>query len=173
MDPLLLYEYLEKARERLFGWVLPLSLEQYTQGFPFGLGNIRATLLHMASAEFAYAHRIAGEPVPPPHERPFTEDRLPDPASLKEAWRAQAEHTKRVLSGVQDWSKPIEYKGRTGEGKVVTVRTTAGGIASQLICHEVHHRAQVMAMLRQLGIDAKNLDYSFLMFEFEEEVGVG
>ena len=47
MDPLLLYEYLEKARERLLGWVLPLSLEQYTQGFPFGLGSIRATLLHI------------------------------------------------------------------------------------------------------------------------------
>jgi len=169
MDPLLLYEYLEKARERLFGWVLPLSLEQYTQGFPFGLGSIRATLLHMASAEFAYAHRIAGEPVPPPQDRPFTEERLPDPASLKEAWRDQAEQTKRVLASVQDWSKPIEYKGRAGEGKVVTVRTTAGGIASQLVCHEVHHRAQVMAMLKHLGVPAENLDYAFLMFERQIE----
>lgn len=165
MDPLLLYEYLERARERLFGWVLPLPLEQYTQRFPFGLGSIRATLLHIASAEFAYARRIAGEPVPPPEERPFTEDRLPDPASLQEAWRGQAEQTKRVLASVQDWSKPVEYKGRTGEGKVVTTRTTTGGIASQLVLHEVHHRAQVMAMLKHLGIGAENLDYSFLMFE--------
>ncbi|MDR5695561.1 MAG: DinB family protein [Armatimonadota bacterium] len=169
MEPVPLYAYLEKARERLFGWVLPLSLEQYTRSFPFGLGSIRATLLHMASAEFAYAHRIVGEPVPPPQERPFTEDRLPDPASLWKAWRDQAEKTRRVLADIQDWSRSIEYKTQTEGGKVVTVRTTAGGIAAQLVCHEVHHRAQVMAMLKHMGIKAENLDYSFLMFEREVE----
>jgi len=47
----------------------------------------------------------------------------------------------------------------------VIVRATAGGIATQLLLHEVHHRAQVMAMLRQLGIPAQNLDYSILKFE--------
>ena len=45
------------------------------------------------------------------------------------------------------------------------IRTTAGGIAGQLMFHEVHHRAQVMAMLRQVGVAAENLDYSVLQFE--------
>ena len=45
------------------------------------------------------------------------------------------------------------------------VGATAGGIAGQLLFHEVHHRAQVMAMLRQAGVAAENLDYSVLMWE--------
>ena len=44
-------------------------------------------------------------------------------------------------------------------------RTTAEGIAGQLLFHEVHHRAQVMAMLRQAGVAAENLDYSGLVWE--------
>ena len=49
--------------------------------------------------------------------------------------------------------------------KPMRIRTTAGGIAGQLMFHEVHHRAQVMAMLRQVGVAAENLDYSVLQFE--------
>jgi uncharacterized damage-inducible protein DinB len=44
-------------------------------------------------------------------------------------------------------------------------RTTAGGIAGQLLFHEVHHRAQVMTMLRLAGVPAQNLDYSRLVWE--------
>jgi uncharacterized damage-inducible protein DinB len=28
-----------------------------------------------------------------------------------------------------------------------------------MLMHEIHHRAQAMAMLRQLGVEAQNLDY--------------
>jgi uncharacterized damage-inducible protein DinB len=50
----------------------------------------------------------------------------------------------------------------------IQIRTTAGGLATQMICHEVHHRAQVMAMLRQFGIAAENLDYTALMVQRTE-----
>lgn len=36
---------------------------------------------------------------------------------------------------------------------------TRGEAATQMLLHEVHHRAQAMAMLRQLGVEAQNLDY--------------
>lgn len=47
----------------------------------------------------------------------------------------------------------------------IRVRTVAGGIAGQLLFHEIHHRLQVMPMLRQAGVAAENLDYSLLMEE--------
>jgi len=34
-----------------------------------------------------------------------------------------------------------------------------------MLFHEVHHRAQVMAMLRQVGVAAENVDYAILMGE--------
>ena len=44
-----------------------------------------------------------------------------------------------------------------------------GDIAAQLLLHEVHHRAQAMAMLRQLGVEAQNLDYSLFVYRRREE----
>ncbi len=45
------------------------------------------------------------------------------------------------------------------------IRTTASGLAIQLLFHEVHHRAQVMTMLRALGAPIEGVDYS--IFEWE------
>ncbi|MDR7447369.1 MAG: DinB family protein, partial [Armatimonadota bacterium] len=53
-------------------------------------------------------------------------------------------------------------------GRKRRYRTTAAGVALQLLFHEVHHRAQVRFMLRQLGFDATNLDYSVLAFLVED-----
>jgi uncharacterized damage-inducible protein DinB len=53
-------------------------------------------------------------------------------------------------------------------GKTQRVSATAGDLVTQLLFHEVHHRAQAMAMLRLQGIEAQNLDYSGLMFKRTE-----
>jgi hypothetical protein len=41
-------------------------------------------------------------------------------------------------------------------------------LAFQLFYHEVHHRAQVMAMLRLLGVAAQDLDFNKYAFEWTE-----
>jgi uncharacterized damage-inducible protein DinB len=69
---------------------------------------------------------------------------------------------------VSDWAKPLTYS-YVDEGERVHVRTTTGGVAAQLCFHEIHHRAQAMAMLRQLGVAAQDLDYSFLMYQVTRE----
>ncbi len=160
------YEYLALAREKLFGWVGRLPYEQYVQEFPIGLGSIRATLVHMASAEWAYVRRLRNDPVPPPHERPFAQYATTEFAPLEQAWREQADQTRQVLRAVMDWSQPVVYTATSGD-RVRRYRTTAAGIAAQLLFHEIHHRAQVMAMLRQLGVPVESLDYSQLMFQVE------
>ena len=40
------FDYLCKAREKLFGWVRGQPAEVYARSFPFGMGSIRATLVH-------------------------------------------------------------------------------------------------------------------------------
>jgi uncharacterized damage-inducible protein DinB len=37
-----------------------------------------------------------------------------------------------------------------------------------MLLHEVHHRAQAMATLRQLGVEAQNLDYMTFAAKREE-----
>lgn len=169
MDFIRVYDYLTKARAKLFDWTRPLSQEQYTQEFPFAHRTLQATMLEMATAEWLYGRRLIGETVPPREQWPFTKERQPAFAQLEEAWTALAPETRRILSEVSDWDAPVEYRATRPDRTVVVVNATTGDIAAQMSFHEVHHRAQAMAMLRQLGVAAQNLDYSLFMFHRREE----
>ena len=72
--------------------------------------------------------------------------------------------TREALANLGDPGRTVEFTSRMGP-KPMRVHATAGGIGGQLLFHEVHHRAQVMAMLRQAGVAAQNLDYSVLIWE--------
>jgi uncharacterized damage-inducible protein DinB len=157
------FDYLALARGKLLGWIHEQPPAVYTRTFEIGLGSIRATLLHVASSEFGYARRLRGRGSEP-ENNPFTIERLPDLEPFVEAWERQRPETRAALANVGDPSRPVEYI-PTFIKPPIRVRTVAAGIAGQLLFHEIHHRAQVMAMLRQAGAKAENLDYSLLMEE--------
>jgi uncharacterized damage-inducible protein DinB len=170
MDPVPLYDYLTRTRQRLRDWVRPLSQEQYTQGFPFGLKTLRATLIEIVGAEWIYAKRLRGEEVPSRDQWPINETRLPTFAALEPVWTAQEPQTRALLAGITDWSVRREWRPAVQPaGKRVLYSATLDELAAQLILHEVHHRAQAMAMLRQFGIAAQNLDYYIFVRREREE----
>ncbi len=164
--PIAFYEYLVVARRKLLDWVRPLTLEQYTQEFPFGRKTIRDTLVEIPLAEWSYGTRLIGESMPAsPDGHPFRRFYTTDFAALEPAWEELTGRTRSILREERDWSRMVEW--RTTATPPTRIRSNAGGIAIQMMLHEVHHRAQVMAMLRQLGISAQNLDYSILIFQRE------
>ncbi len=166
INPVDTYEYLVTARTKLLDWVRPLSVDQYTREFSVGLKSLRRTLVEIATGEWTYNRRLRGEKVPAePSDRPFTRFLDTDFASLEQAWKVQVEETRRTLREITDWTRPIEYAPTNSPRPTLRIRTTTGGVATQLLFHEIHHRAQAMAMLRQLGVPAENLDYSILAFQ--------
>lgn len=156
------YDVLTQARQRLFEWVRPLSQQQYTQQFPFGLGTLRKTLIEIAAVELLYAKRLRGEQLPPqpglPADFPVSETKQATFADLEKAWTAQAPQTRATLAGIGDWAQTVTRRLEQGETVVLNTASKAD-IATQMLMHEVHHRAQAMAMLRQLGVKAENVDY--------------
>src|SRR6266852_5521055 len=114
--------------------------------FPFGRKSLRATLVEIPMSEWSYIRRMREEPtgLKSQEDHPFWQYYKTDFAPLETAWRELVEYLPNPK---------------------VRVRTITGGIAGQLLFHEIHHRAQAMAMLRMLGVPAENLDYSILMVE--------
>jgi uncharacterized damage-inducible protein DinB len=157
------FDYLLQARGRLLAWVREQPPAVYTRTFPIGLGSIRATFVHTAAAEWAYVERLGGRSVSLA-DSPFTVERQPEFEPFVAAWERQAPVTRRALADLGESRRPVEFVSQMGP-KPSRVRTTAGGLAGQLLMHEVHHRAQIMAMLRQTGVAAENLDYSALVWE--------
>jgi len=161
IDFLRAYDVISQARERLFDWIRPLSQAQYTQAFPFGLRTLQTTMVEIAGTERWLAMRIREEPFPVPFswdDWPISETRCPTFADLETAWRAQMPQTRATLAAIVDPGRIVENR-MVGRQRVVTYRAAQGDIAMQLLMHEVHHRAQAMAMLRQLGVEAQDIDY--------------
>jgi uncharacterized damage-inducible protein DinB len=167
VQPVEHYDVLRRAREDLLNVVGQLTTEQYAQSFPFGLKTVRATLIHLANAEWLNARIGRGEDVTAT-PRPFTEDAYPDLPSLRSGWKDLEPGTRAWLTSESDWTRRMETTARRSDGSVVRIVFTPEKLAFQLCYHEVHHRAQVMAMLRQMGGAAQNLDFNRYTFEWTE-----
>ena len=61
MDFVRVYDVHTEARQRLFGWVRPLSQEQYTRTFPFGLRSLRGPLMEIARVELFLTMRMLSQ----------------------------------------------------------------------------------------------------------------
>lgn len=141
IDMLRMFDYLAAARGRLLGWVRDLHAERpgaYVQAFPFGLGSIRATLLHVAAAEWAYVERLAGRAFPL-SDSPFTVAALPGFEAFARAWDGQAVRTRAAVGGLHDPARPVEFVSRVGPVPM-RARATAGEILLHMALREVHHR---------------------------------
>ena len=161
------YDILVRARRRLLQWAQELTAEQYRQEFPFGLKTVRATLVHLASSEWLHGKAARGEDLKSA-ERPFTEERYPDFFPLETAWKGLEAGTRAWLETETDWTRRMETIARRRDGRAIRVGFTPETLAFQLFYHEVHHRAQVMAMLRQQGIAAEGLDFNRYAFKWTE-----
>lgn len=176
MDPVRIYDYLTLSRGMVLDRVRPLSPEQYTQQFPIGLGSLARTLTHVMICEWFYIQRLLEKDVPPYAQWPIQDETPPPFAVLDAAWTEQAKATRNAIASVRDWDAVIEYRGlfvgtddqSDQRGAPATIiSASASDIVTQLILHEVHHRAQAMNMLRQLGITAEvlgDIDFNALMY---------
>ena len=75
----------------------------------------------------------------------------------------QAGRTRAVLESVRDWNKEFDYRPMWNDRQIVTA--SAADIFTQMALHEVHHRAQAMNMLRQLGVKLEDIDFNALMLK--------
>ena len=164
MDAQRTYDYLALARRKILGWARPLSDEQYGHDFAIGLGSLARTLAHIELSEWYYIQRLRGRPIPPYEQWPIRDEAPPPLAALEAAWIEQEGRTRAALAGVRDWTAPIEYEVTTDAGRREIVTASAGDLFTQLVLHEVHHRAQAMNMLRQLGVGLEDLDFNALMY---------
>jgi len=156
------YDAQSRAREKLFDWIRPLSQEQYVQPFPFGLRTLQATMIEIAGTELYHAMRIRGERFPEPYDWErwsISQATCPAFADLEAAWRWQMPQTRATLAAITEPARVMETRLVLPDGGVRVLTAAQGDLAAQVLLHEVHHRAQAMAMLRQFGIAAQDLDF--------------
>lgn len=174
INPLRTYDYLTLARRKLFEHVRPLDSEAYlSREFPIGLGTLARALTHIMICEWFYIQRLERRAVPPYAEWPVQDEKPPAFDVLERVWTEQAKATRESLAAVRDWDGVIEYRAMAGGSnddggapppRAIIVTASPADLFTQLALHEVHHRAQAVNMLRQLGVAVEELDFNALMY---------
>lgn len=136
------------ANLRLLEQCAKLTSEQLDATLSGGYGSIHATLQHIATAEQSYFARITtGLPRRRPGDAP--------PMTITEI----VESLRTTGSGLVDWAPKVLADDTVQvdwEGTPRDVPKTI--ILTQAINHATEHRAQIMAILTQLGIQPPDLD---------------
>jgi uncharacterized damage-inducible protein DinB len=121
-----------------------LSSDQFLREFDIGPGSLHETLTHICGAMRTWTDTLAGRDL-----RPWLQDEkvIRTPAALQpvvdDAYDAfAAEAARRPLDDT--------VTRRLRDGRVFTF--TRGAVLTHVTTHGVHHRAQCLNMLRQLGV---------------------
>jgi uncharacterized damage-inducible protein DinB len=123
-----------------------LSDDQLDRPFDIGHRTVRATFQHIIFNMEAWSALMAGAntlpPRPPPDGEPVTS--LAERLDRAAAGLAQVAHAVRARDGWDDrWLDVLDDPPK---------EKTYGGAIAHVITHSMHHRAQVLFMLRQLGL---------------------
>lgn len=125
-----------------------LTNEQLEATIPGTFGSIRDTLEHIVRAERSYLSRIStGQPYP----------RSKDEPSLTLA--DMTESVQKTGSGFIEWAPKVQAGDFVEIDWDGTLREVPKSIIlTQVINHATEHRAQIMTILTQLGIQPPELD---------------
>lgn len=166
MEPLLIYDYLVLSRERVLEATRPVAEVAWAREFEIGLGTLGRSLTHIMISEWYYVQRLLERDVPEYEDWPIKDEAPPPFSVVVSVWEEQGVATRSAIAGVDDWSAGVTFVVTGDDGRARQVTTTRGGIVTQLALHEMHHRAQVLNMLRQLGVTlAEDLDFNAMMWE--------
>jgi len=143
-----LFRHNRWANLRLLERCAGLSDEQLDATLLGTFGSIRDTLQHIVTAERSYLSRIStGQPYRHPKDAP--------PLTLAE----MAEWARTSGAGLIEWALKVQAGDTVQvdwDGAPRAVPKTI--LLTQAINHATEHRAQVMAILTQLGIEPPELD---------------
>ena len=143
-----LFRHNRWANVRILERCAGLTDEQLDATIVGAFGSIRDTLQHIVTAERSYFSRIStGQPYRRPEDAP--------PLTIAE----MTESARTSGSGLIEWAPKVQAGDTVQvnwEGAPRDVPKTI--LLTQAINHATEHRAQIMAILTQLGIQPPELD---------------
>jgi len=153
-----LFRHNRWANERILERCAGLTAEQLDATIVGAFGSIRDTLQHIVTAERSYFSRIStGQPYRRPEDVP--------PLTIAE----MTESVRASDSGLIEWAPKVQAGDTVQVNREGVPRDVPKTILlTQAINHATEHRAQIMAILTQLGIQPPELDSWSYFDELEQ-----
>jgi uncharacterized damage-inducible protein DinB len=148
-----LFHHNSWANLKLLDFCENLSDEQLDASATGTYGSIRDTLNHMVRAEVTYVNRVTGK-VPP--AEPVTMGRFPGFEVMKQTMRWTGDELLQLALSAR--ADTIVREEEVQQQVKVVVQYKVASLMMQAINHATEHRAQVSAIITQLGLEPPNMD---------------
>lgn len=152
------YNYHFSENRIVWDHVASLSFEQFTQKVDYSRGSVREQLVHLLDAEDMWFSELRGaQPLEPLPETVTTDDR----DAIRAHWDQVEQTIRSYLADLQDdqlFSKPIK---EPEEDQVLFTWQVLLHVAN----HATDHRAQLLRVLHDLGVETKSQDYIFYVYD--------
>jgi uncharacterized damage-inducible protein DinB len=134
------------ATNRIFDAVVSLQPENISKDMSSSHGSIFATMVHLVGAEKMWLSRWVGK-----QDSAFlSPENVPSMGDLRNLWNTVGFETAKFLAGLDDRKLQDFFEMKTSKGEIF--RHIYWQAMLHLVDHSTYHRAQVVTMMRQLGV---------------------
>ncbi len=141
-----MFDYHYWAHRKVWECVMQLDEEQYRRPCDYSVGSVHEQMVHTYGAERLWLRRVRQQP-PVPFAAPGD---YADRATLRAACDAQESEWRAFAAGLTnaDVAQVIEYTSLHGN---MRRESPLWMMLAQVLNHGTDHRAQILALLHQLG----------------------
>jgi uncharacterized damage-inducible protein DinB len=151
-----LYDYhFAENRKTWDRYVTSLSDEQFTQAASYSHGSVREQILHLIDVDEAWFSDLSGVEIRESPDPTGFQNR----ASIRAHWDSVERTMRAYLAGLRDdmlFDKPLQ-----GEDKDLILWQ----VLLHVVNHGTDHRAQLLRLLNDLGVETSYQDYVFYTYD--------
>ncbi len=137
-------------------YVVPLSQEQFTQHVDYSHGSVRNQIVHLMSVDDAWFCDLRGVTVPDPLNPADFADR----ERIRTHWDQVEQRMRAYLAELRD-EMLVEKPFPPGEDEDLVVWQ----VLLHVVNHGTDHRAQLLRLLNDLGVETDSQDYIFYVYD--------
>jgi uncharacterized damage-inducible protein DinB len=135
-------------------YILPLSQEQFTRPTHYSVGSVRNQVVHLMDVDSAWFGDLRRD-----RDLPELADDESDKEVLRAHWDGVERRMREYLANLTDdklTDKPLE-----GEDKDLLLWQ----VLLHVVNHGTDHRAQLLRLLNDLGVETRYQDYIFYTYD--------
>ncbi len=159
-----LFDYHYAMYDQVWSFVMELSREEFIREYDYSLLSVRNHLVHVMNVDDRWLSRVQNQQ--PPENLEFAD--FPDAQSVRQKWdsiRQRVQEYELGLSHEQlEQTVELQFPDRGGRH-----RNTRWQILLHVVNHGTDHRAQILALLHELGGQTIEQDLILHLWSVEDD----
>jgi uncharacterized damage-inducible protein DinB len=136
-------------------FIVPVSQEKFIQHSDYSMGSVRNHIVHMMSCDETWFSQLRNIEIP----EPLNPEKFEDKEAIRAYWDKLEQDMRAYLANLKDedlFQKPFE-----GEDAILSVWQ----VLVHVVNHGTDHRAQVLRLLNDLGVNTGPQDFVFYLYD--------